>query len=144
MAEVSGNVTDETKGDAACDEIGRTSIGTNTPGNSGEFIRTCRHMGMTQSSPLCEICTLIKSKYSAITPAERRLYSAKETDYREQMDDNGMVTISVPVEHRKTVENYVNAMIALDYVQRNHADILLYSCDDTNEIVGCKRKFLKK
>ena len=66
FSEVSVSATDEAKGDAACAEIGRTSIGTNTPENGGEFIRTCRHMGMAQSSPLCEICTLVSFFYSFI------------------------------------------------------------------------------
>ena len=35
----------------------------------------------------------------------------------------------VPVEHASTLETYVDCLIALDYVQRNAADILLYSGD---------------
>lgn len=56
---VSGNVTDEKKGDVTCDGIRRTSVSTNTPGNSTDFLRTCRHMGMAQSSPICEICKIV-------------------------------------------------------------------------------------
>ena len=36
----------------------------------------------------------------------------------------------VPVELAKNVEHYVDAMIALDYIKRNHADILLYAGED--------------
>ena len=36
----------------------------------------------------------------------------------------------VPVELACAVESYVDCLIALDYVKRNHADILLYSGED--------------
>ena len=35
-----------------------------------------------------------------------------------------MLQLQVPVEHHKMVAEFIDAMIALDYVRRNHADIL--------------------
>ena len=35
-----------------------------------------------------------------------------------------MSQFQIPVEHHKMVAEFVDALIALDYVRRNHADIL--------------------
>jgi len=81
---------------------------------------TCRHMGIAESSPSCDICNLIKTNFASVSRETRMQYGNREVDYRENMDDNGMVSISVPVELAKNVEHYMDAMIALDYVKRNY------------------------